>query len=233
MIPYLAQPVWTLGPFTVHAFGVAVCISLLLSYGLVLRRPGKYGVTSTAAGRMFVVMVVAGLAAGYMWAQTFSEQRGVSDSGLSAGAALKLFAFAWRNRSWTLLDLFGSVFPIAVAIARVGCFFAHDHIGRATSSWVGVQFPTGTRFDLGLLYALAAVATGLVVEWISRTKAPAGVLFGVMAALFVLTRILILGLGSSAGLADVLFGLLGITLGCGISILRLTGYLPLAHAALK
>ena len=218
MIPYLAQPVWRLGPFTVHAFGVAVCLALLLSYALVLRRAGKYGVTSTAAGRMFVVIVVAGLAAGYGWAQG----QGISDSGLSAGAALALFAFAWSNRSWSLLDLFGSVFPFAVAIARIGCFFAHDHIGRATTSWIGVRFPTGTRFDLGLLYALAAFGTGLVVQWISRTRAPAGVLFGVMAALLGLTRILILRLGSSPSLADELFGLLAITMGCGISILRLS-----------
>ncbi len=210
-----------------------MCLALLLSYGLVLRRAGKYGVTSTSAGRMFVVIVVAGLAAGYMWAQIFSAQRGISDSGLSAGAAMTLFAFAWRNRSWNLLDLFGSVFPIAVAIARVACFFAHDHIGRTTTSWLGVQFPTGTRFDLGLLYALAAFATGLVVQWISRTKAPAGVLFGVMAALLGVTRILILGLGSSPSLADELFGFLATALGCGISILRLTGHLPLAHGALK
>jgi phosphatidylglycerol:prolipoprotein diacylglycerol transferase len=76
---------------------------------------------------------------------------------------------------WNTQDLYLFALPFVLTIARVGCFLAHDHIGKRTGAWIGVRFPGGTRFDLGLLYAISAASTAAVALWANRKTPPAGV----------------------------------------------------------
>ncbi len=193
MIPYVPQPVWHFGPVSIHAFGVLVALALLTAYGLVLKRASGYGIDRASAATGFAFIVVMGLTAGWLWAHT-SGHTGIAGSGLAAGAGIALVLTAARRKShfWRVLDLFMYAFPFAVTIARIGCFLAHDHVGLPTNSWIGVRFPGGTRFDLGLLYAIATgVATGVML-WLDTRALPEGVLFGATLAMVAASRLIVL-----------------------------------------
>ena len=216
MIPYLPQPVWSVGPFTIHAFGVAAALALGVGYWIVLRRARRYGIDGTRAGSVFVAILMTALAAGF----AIGGRRSMAGSGFAAGGGAVLLGYAWWARSWNILDLFGGAVPLMNVLVRIGCFLAHDHVGRPTTSWVGVRFPDGPRFDLGLLYALAAVPVSIAIEWVSRTNPPPGLLFGAMVALLAITRLVVLRLGSTISLADEIFAGVMFVAGCELVVVR-------------
>jgi hypothetical protein len=49
------------------------------------------------------------------------------------------------------LDALAYVFPKGWLIGRSGCILAHDHPGLRTTSYLGVRYPSGTRFDLAVI----------------------------------------------------------------------------------
>ena len=211
MIPYLAHPVFKGGPFTIQAFGVAVAVALVTGYLLVLRHAANAGLTAVRSGRIYVAVVVSGLFTSYLW----NGQKGMSGTGLAIGAMACLMACAAFCPFWPTLDLFAYAVPFTLAIARLGCFFAHDHIGRRTDSWLGVQFSQGVRYDLGLLYSLAAGAVGIAVFLLARTSPRPGILTGVMLVLVATGRLAILPLGSSNP-SDYWFAVLMVVVGIWI-----------------
>jgi phosphatidylglycerol:prolipoprotein diacylglycerol transferase len=199
VIPYFPQPVWIVGPFTIHAFGVLAALALLIGYWLVLTRAVLFGIDREFSAKSYVFVAFSGLLIGWLW-NGLRGEHGISGTGLGLGGCvtLSLVAISRKPQFWRVLDLFAYVFPLVLAIARVGCFLAHDHIGAPTNLWIGVRFPEGTRSDLGLLYALAAGATAVVVVWLNYRKPPAGVLFAATMALLGASRLAILGAGGPA-----------------------------------
>ena len=201
MIPYLPQPTLALGPFTVHAFGICAAASLLVAYVLVYRRAPLHGLEREWAIRAFVLSVIAGLVTGFLWSR-MEARPGISASGVivgGTGALLLLIGPAASRRAMLgrSIDLYAFALPFALAIARLGCFLAHDHTGKVTHAWLGVRFPGGTRFDLGLLYAIASAAIAVVLVWLSRKSLPAGALSLITIALLAVSRLAILPLGAA------------------------------------
>jgi prolipoprotein diacylglyceryltransferase len=222
MIPYFPQPVWRLGPFEIHAFGVAVAAAIISGYCLVLRRSRKYGIDATHAGTIFIVVSLVALAGGLL----AGGGRSASATGFAAAGGAALLVCGWRERSWNLLDLIGGAVPLIYCVFRIGCFFAHDHVGRPTTSWLGVQFPGGTRFDLGLLHAMSAAGVTLAIEWIGRTDPPPGLVFGAMVSLMALTRFVVLRFADPINLADEIFASLMFIAGCQLVTARRRGRNP-------
>jgi phosphatidylglycerol:prolipoprotein diacylglycerol transferase len=199
VIPYFAQSVFSLGPLTIHAFGVCAAAALLTGYLLVDRRAHRYALDSTRASQVYVLLVVAGLSAGFLWNRMGGEP-GISGSGSVLGCLVCVALVAWIARPgkasfWNTQDLYLFALPFVLTIARVGCFLAHDHIGKRTGAWIGVRFPGGTRFDLGLLYAISAASTAAVALWANRKTPPAGVVSLIVIALLSLSRLATLPLG--------------------------------------
>jgi prolipoprotein diacylglyceryltransferase len=60
----------------------------------------------------------------------------------------------FREKLPRWLDVAFVAFAVTAALSRLGCFMAHDHPGPLTNSLLGVKFPSGTRYDLGLLECL-------------------------------------------------------------------------------
>lgn len=69
-------------------------------------------------------------------------------------------------------------FPFAWFFGRLGCASVHDHIGRKTDFFLGMQFPVdhiaaGVRHELGLYEALYMIPVcALFVYWSRTPKAP-------------------------------------------------------------
>lgn len=221
MIPYVPQPVWNFGPVSIHAFGVFAALALLTGYWLVLKRASRYGIDLQFAGAAFCLVVVSGLIAGSLWANV-NGHSGMAESGLVVGGSMALALTTARDRShfWRILDLFAYAFPSVLAIARIGCFLAHDHIGMRTNAWIGVRFPGGTRFDLGLLYAIAAfVAAGLVL-WLGKLALPAGAVFGATLAMVAASKWIVLGLAEGPVLSDRIAAVIGLATGTFVFAMR-------------
>ncbi|MCP4868449.1 MAG: prolipoprotein diacylglyceryl transferase [Proteobacteria bacterium] len=84
---------------------------------------------------------------------------------LGAAIAIPLFLKVWKKAPvFAYTDTLAMGVTLGFAFGRVGCFTAHDHIGKATTFFGGVQFPErftnaigeplGTRHDLGLYEAI-------------------------------------------------------------------------------
>ncbi len=84
---------------------------------------------------------------------------GASSLGGFVGAGMSLWLFA-KKRKFTFKELL-PYFDIGAlglwlgwGIGRIGCFLIHDHPGTLTHFILGVKFPDGVRFDLGLLESI-------------------------------------------------------------------------------
>jgi phosphatidylglycerol:prolipoprotein diacylglycerol transferase len=224
MIPYFSPPVFHIGALEVHAIGLAVCLAILAGHSLALRRARTLGLDERRMSWIYAGVAVAAAIAGHLWviagtgspAHLLEIWRGQSAAGFTAGALLTVLFVLWRYGSdgWRYLDALAFAFPFAWTLVRTGCFLAHDHIGAPTTSPLGVQFPDGTRFDLGLLEALLAlIASAGMVLFSRRLKLP-GQMFGLLLLSAGTARIFIAAAseGSSVLTTDfeaVLLALLG------------------------
>lgn len=82
------------------------------------------------------------------------------------------------------LDLLGYAFPFAWTFGRAGCFLAHDHRGVFTAHVLGVRFPEGTRFDLGLLEMLFSICVAAVFLRLGARPRHRAFFFGLILALY-------------------------------------------------
>jgi phosphatidylglycerol:prolipoprotein diacylglycerol transferase len=56
----------------------------------------------------------------------------------------------------------------------MGCYLVHDHPGIRTSSWLGVRYPGGARYDLGLLEIFFLLALGVAFLILGKEARPRG-----------------------------------------------------------
>jgi phosphatidylglycerol:prolipoprotein diacylglycerol transferase len=223
MIPYFAPLVFHLGALEVRGFGIAVCLAILVSHSLALHRAGTLGLDAKRMSWLYAGGAAAGALAGHLWSILVGESAtgpfkiwsGQSAAGCTLGALLVILFILWRWGAvgWLYLDALAFAFPFAWILVRIGCFLAHDHLGARTASALGVQFPEGTRFDLGLIEALLALLASVCVVLVaSRLKMP-GQLFGFLLLLAGAARVLVSAASDSgfntraAGFVVALLGL--------------------------
>ena len=203
MFPYFEQPAITLGPVTLHAFGMLVAAAILLGRWMLVRRAETRGLDGEMASRLVLWMVASGLLSAHLVAVTLSDPRDVLQDplvlirlweGLSSvgGIAGGIFAGLWLMRRSGLkpsevrayLDLVAFVFPFAWILGRAGCALAHDHPGILTDGWWAVQYPDGPRFDLGLLEFFYALFLAGLFQWLDRRPRRDGFYLGLFLVLY-------------------------------------------------
>jgi len=177
-IPYFPQPVWRFGSVEIHAFGIAAAVALITGYLLCYLRARSQHLRPNLAAGIYLTGVAAGLMGGRLFGTSVSEGwyrvwNGQSGAGLvlgasAAGVACYIFLRHTGANPWDYFNVLAFATPSIWTLVRAGCALAHDHIGRPTSSFLGVQFPGGTRFDLGLLECLAAALISIL--WIILLK---------------------------------------------------------------
>ena len=65
MIPYFPQPVWHLGGFTVHAFGITSAIALMAGYFTAVRLSPRDALNPALVSRLCLILAIAGALAGH------------------------------------------------------------------------------------------------------------------------------------------------------------------------
>lgn len=200
MLPYLETPSLSLPlGFRLEAFGVLSAAGTLLGAYLATRAARRYGPGDDAPLRRVVTWaVVGGLLGGHLLhifgyhPEVLREQGllsllklwdGLSSMGGVLGGLVGIFAFFLKNRLKLRPYLDSLALGVAPgwAVARLGCFFAHDHPGVRTDFFLAVAYPGGGRHDLGLYDALVLAALSLLLYLVARRPRPEGFLTGLLA----------------------------------------------------
>ena len=197
MIPWIDFQLPSVGPLTVHVFGVLVAIGITVGARATQRRGQQLGLTEESIRSMTTTILVGGFVAAHLfdvvayqtsegpvrWTDVLNPFNGLSSFGGFAGAVAALFAWArWHRRP---VAPYADSLAVALApgwlFGRLGCFTAHDHPGRHTDFFLGVRYPGGARHDLGLDEALFAGAVTLLFALLRRRERPIGTYPAILA----------------------------------------------------
>jgi phosphatidylglycerol---prolipoprotein diacylglyceryl transferase len=211
VIPYFEQPSLSLGPVTIHAFGVLVAVGILSGMYLIRRRAAAWGMDPVTAERLTIWILLGGFTGAHLvdrlvyfpadaLANPWSLLRfweGLSSFGGFLGAIVGAALFVRHQhlgtQKWPYLDLVAYAFPTSWCFGRMGCFLAFDHPGLATSFFLAECYTDGVvRHNLGLDEALYTLPIALLFLWLGqrRPRAP-GFFVGLLAVLYAPVRFLL------------------------------------------
>ena len=145
----------TIGPVTIHGYGVMIAIGILAAAWLAEKLCRKYQLDYEHIDSFIVFVVLFGYACSKMtyaltvWDQFIRDPLSVLGSGgwVVFGGVLGgiLGGVIWCYFShWKFFDYFPVLMPcvsLAQGFGRIGCFFAGCCGGIRTNAWYGVSFP--------------------------------------------------------------------------------------------
>lgn len=204
MIPYLHVPPITLGPLKIEAFGICVALGIMLAARLLSRQAEREGLDPTPLQDYALWGVGVGVVVGHFFHlfayhpeelskspfQIFKVWDGLSSFGGLIGGILAAVVF-FRIRKLRFRD-YADAFALGVApgwaVARIGCFAAHDHPGVRTDFFLAVNFPGGPRHDLGMYDALFLFAISGVLYALRNSGKLRGKLLPLLSLLYACGR---------------------------------------------
>ena len=147
---------FSIGPFTVHTYGLMIALGIIAAYALAERRAKKKGLDSEKTIDLVIWCVIFGFAGSKVlyWItilpQIIKNPRIMIDSfgegwviyGGILGGILGAYLFCRKNKldTWKYFDLAMPSVALAQAIGRLGCFFAGCCYGIETKSKFGITF---------------------------------------------------------------------------------------------
>jgi phosphatidylglycerol:prolipoprotein diacylglycerol transferase len=192
MIPYFPQPVLTLGPVQIHAFGVLAAVAVVLGGRVLMIRAHRQGIAVEQMFR-FAFWVYASAMVGAVISKFIMDgphsSLGVRSAGGIGGGFIAAIVWCRHHRlsvreTIHRLDVVAYAMPFAWMIGRLGCALAHDHRGLASTSFIAVNFPEGPRFDLGLIEFLYLIPLTLLFKFLDRRPRPIGFFLGLYGILY-------------------------------------------------
>ncbi len=195
MFPYIDTSQWHVGPWSIHPFVILVALGCAVGYLIMVQRLKRYGISQERISEFALWLFGVGFTGAslaypaYTPAELFAAAHhltrlvrlsgGLSSFGGFAGGIIGAAAFFRVRRippteAHAIRDAVYFSTPFGWSIARVGCYLMHDHPGIRTSSWVGVRYPGGTRYDLGLLEIFFLLAQGGAFLLLDRKPRPPG-----------------------------------------------------------
>ena len=153
MIPYFEQPSFTIGPITIHAFGVIVATAVLVGLELGRRRFRRLGLDPHLGEGLAWYAVIGGFLGAHLFSVLFyfpdevaknpllllKFWEDISSFGGMIGGLIAIWLFLRlktadldRRARLLYLDAIAFVFPFALMIGRIACSLAHDHPGTVT-----------------------------------------------------------------------------------------------------
>jgi phosphatidylglycerol:prolipoprotein diacylglycerol transferase len=216
MFPYYVQPALTIAGKQFYVFGLLVALAVVVGSWLVMRRAERHGMDRAEATSLLLWTLGLGFLVSHLDSLAFAQPEvfarpstlweqpalwlnlwnGMSAFGGILGGALGAALSMWRRRwtshqRWIFLEAVAWSFPFAWAVARFGCYLAHDHPGIHTASWLAVRYPDGARYDLGLFDCFLALAVGGMFLWLDRRPRARGFYFLTFMFLYGPARLLL------------------------------------------
>jgi phosphatidylglycerol:prolipoprotein diacylglycerol transferase len=184
MIPWFNIRFPSLGPLTIHAFGILVATGILVGARLTRNRGRELGLTDEKVASMITTTLVCGFLFSHifdvfayqtagpsptLW-QIINPFGGLSSYGGFIGALGGLFYWCKKEKTPVMPYADSLAFGLATGwmFGRLGCFTAHDHPGRFTNFFLAVRYPEGARHDLGLDEAIWAFLVSMLFFYLSR-----------------------------------------------------------------
>lgn len=169
MIPFTHVEPIHLGPISVHVFGIAVVLAVILGMAIARRRFLRFGFDPALGERMAMWILIGGFLGAHLFAVLlyFPEAvardpwillriwEHISSFGAMIGGVAGAVLFLWLRASsltpvqrWGYVDAVAFAFPISLAVGRAGCALIHDHPGRITDfvGAVSLKTETGRNF---------------------------------------------------------------------------------------
>lgn len=203
MLPYLPHPTLQLGPYELTAFRMLTLAAVLVQFQVVTRAAPRFGFTPQRAGNLCIWAIGLGLASAHVFDVLFYFPEQVrenplillafwgslsSTGGMLGGLVGLLLVLRWQGAGTAdalrFFDLCVFALPFTLATGRLGCALQHDHLGIASSHWLAVAFPGGSRFDLGVLEFFFASGISLLFLLLARQPRPTGFFFGLFFLLY-------------------------------------------------
>lgn len=203
MFPYVEHPILEIGSYQLQAFRVLALLAIVVEYTIVVRRARRHGFTAEQASSLIAWAVVLGMISAHVFdvlayyperlrddpLELFRVWGSLSSWGGMLGGLGGLAYVAWRRGLGAMgvlrfLDLAVYALPMTLAVGRFGCALQHDHLGIASTHFLAVNFPTGPRFDLGLLEFLYLIPVSLLFLWLGRKPRPVGFFLGLYFAVY-------------------------------------------------
>ncbi|NCS71776.1 MAG: prolipoprotein diacylglyceryl transferase [Candidatus Magasanikbacteria bacterium] len=192
MIPWFQWTTIPLGPVSIQVWGLMVALGIFLSSVIITRVAKKKGFSSELCYDAILWMILFGILfsrvfhvlfydIGFYIANPFEIIQlwhgGLSSFGGIFGAGVGLFLF-WKKRTLStkqllpFLDIlsFGAV--CGWIIARFGCFFIHDHLGKESNNFfLAMKTPgNGSRYDMALLEIIGMLPLAFVFVVFRKKK---------------------------------------------------------------
>lgn len=185
VIPYFTIPPLQLGPFSISPYGVLLMSGILLGNWRVRRRARESAI-DVAEMQTAVIWAVAGGFVGAHIVELFFYQpnlierdgllvifniwKGLSSFGGFIGGLISFYIYFRRRNQPCLIQaalvLEGLV--VGWVFGRLGCTFAHDHMGQQSSFFLAFNYPAGPRHNLGFYEFLLALLVLLPITLITR-----------------------------------------------------------------
>ena len=163
MIPFFEQPAVSVGPLTIHAFGLIVAASVLIGVELGRRRFRRLGLNPRVGEGLAWYAIVGGFVGAHLFSVLLyfpgevirnpvvllKLWEDISSFGGMLGGLAGVWLYLRRNAStmrpaerWEYADVIAFVFPFALAVGRIACSVAHDHPGTITTFPLAVSLDT-------------------------------------------------------------------------------------------
>jgi phosphatidylglycerol:prolipoprotein diacylglycerol transferase len=204
MIPYFDGHLFDIFGLPIHMFGVLVAIGVILGDRIVVREGMKRGIEARDVKFLNARIVIVGFIVAHLVSVIFYFPERIKENplilvnfwaGLSSfgGFLGALLAFLFYTRKEKISPLpYADAVALGLAVGwifgRTGCFTAHDHPGLRTDFFLAVQYPEGTRHDLGLYELLfTIVMTAILFAYARKPRVP-GRIIGLFATMYAPVR---------------------------------------------
>lgn len=155
---------FSIGPVTVHGYGLMIGIGVLCCIFLGVQRAKKYGLKEDAVLDIAIIGLIAGFIGAKLlyvlveWRAFLQNPFGVLGSsgwvvygGISAGVFSAIIYCKYKKlRFLEYFDLVAPCISLAQGFGRIGCFLAGCCYGRETNSFLGVVFPENSLAPAGV-----------------------------------------------------------------------------------
>jgi phosphatidylglycerol:prolipoprotein diacylglycerol transferase len=189
MFPYVDTARWHAGTFAIEPLPFSVAIALAVAYMIAVGRAKRSGIGHEQFSKFSLSLIIGGFLGGHLAMFAYSPGswriltiepmrllyifQGQASFGAFLGGPLGALLFLWcasvpRAQWYLYVDAIWFAVPFSWWLGRVGCYLVHDHPGIRTTSFLGVRYPGGTRYDLGLLEALFLIALAGVFLFLDR-----------------------------------------------------------------